>query len=67
VEILLNSEARLRGWRVQKVPLTNMTHVMKEEKRGLYRGVLARIGMYKDILTFFCRSTWKKAKNGSVA
>ncbi|NLW06373.1 MAG: glycosyltransferase [Clostridia bacterium] len=67
VEILLNSEARRHGWRVQRVPLTNMTHVMKEEKRGLYRGVLARIGMYKDIVKFFWRWTWKKAKSGSVA
>jgi glycosyltransferase involved in cell wall biosynthesis len=67
VEILLTSEARYRNWRVQKVILTNMTHVIKEEKRGLCRGVVARMGMYKDIVKFFCLWTLKKAKNDSVA
>lgn len=67
VEVLLTSEARSRGWRVQKVPLANMTHIIKEEKRGLYRGVVARIGMYKDIISFFWRLTRKKMKKSSVA
>lgn len=67
VEILLTSEAHSRGWRVDKVLLTNMTHIIKEEKRGLYRGVVARMGMYKDIVGFFWRWTRKKIKNDSVA
>ncbi|MBC7324902.1 MAG: hypothetical protein H5T99_06270, partial [Moorella sp. (in: Bacteria)] len=67
VEVLLTSEARARGWRVQKIPLANMTHIMKEEKRGLYRGVVARLGMYKDIVMFFWRLTRKKIKARPVA
>ncbi|WP_258360114.1 glycosyltransferase family 2 protein [Moorella sulfitireducens] len=67
VEVLLTSEARARGWRVQKIPLANMTHIMKEEKRGLYRGVIARMGMYKDILVYILRLTRKKIKTRPVA
>jgi len=67
VEVLLTSEARARGWRVQKIPLANMTHIMKEEKRGLYRGVVARMGMYKDILGYILRLTRKKIKARPVA
>jgi len=67
VEVLINSEARARGWRVQRIPLANMTHIMKEEKRGLYRGVLSRLGMYKDIAGFFLRLTRKKLKTRPVA
>lgn len=63
VEVLLTSEAFSRGWRVQKVPLNNMTHVMKEEKRGIYRGVMDRMRMYKDIARFFFHRTKKKIKN----
>ncbi|KYH31714.1 PIG-L family deacetylase [Neomoorella mulderi] len=67
VEVLLTSEARARGWRVQKIPLANMTHIMKEEKRGLYRGIVARMGMYKDILGYILRLTRKKIKARPVA
>lgn len=67
VEVQLTSEARARKWRVEKVPLVNMTHIMKEEKRGLYRGVVARMGMYKDIAGFFWRLTRKKLKARPVA
>ncbi|WP_338824796.1 1D-myo-inositol 2-acetamido-2-deoxy-alpha-D-glucopyranoside deacetylase [Moorella humiferrea] len=62
IEVLLTGEARARGWRVKKVPLVNMTHVMKEEKRGLWRGLVARLGMYKDILVYLLRLTGRKIK-----
>ncbi|BCV20265.1 PIG-L family deacetylase [Moorella sp. Hama-1] len=67
IEVQLTSEAKARHWRVEKVPLVNMTHIMKEEKRGLYRGVVARMGMYKDIAGFFWRLTRKKLKARPVA
>ncbi|MCG0278433.1 MAG: PIG-L family deacetylase [Thermanaeromonas sp.] len=60
IEVMLSKFAKDRGWRVKKVPLANMTHVMKEEKRGLARGVVARLGMYKDIAAFFLRQGRKK-------
>lgn len=62
VEVMLSSVAREKGWRVKKVPLFNMTHIMKEEKRGFTRGMVARLGMYKDIAGFFWRSGRKKRK-----
>ncbi|SMB92310.1 N-acetylglucosaminyl deacetylase, LmbE family [Thermanaeromonas toyohensis ToBE] len=62
IEVMLSRFAREKGWRVKRVPLANMTHVMKEEKRGLARGVVARLGMYKDIATFFWRQSLKKRK-----
>ncbi len=55
VEVMLTRFARERGLRVRRVPLANMTHVMKEEKRGIARGVVERMGMYKDITCYF----WK--------
>ncbi|MDK2821432.1 MAG: hypothetical protein PWP31_1397 [Clostridia bacterium] len=66
VEILLTSEAHSRGWRVQTVPLHNMTHVMKEEKRGFFRGLLARAGMYKDIALFFLMRKTRRIKTSPV-
>lgn len=63
VEVMLSKFAKEKGWRVKRVPLANMTHVMKEEKRGLARGVVARLGMYKDIATFFLRQGRKKGKS----
>ncbi|GFN22643.1 MAG: glycosyltransferase family 2 protein [Thermoanaerobacteraceae bacterium] len=60
VEVMLSTVARRRGWRVKKVPLFNMTHVMKEEKRGFARGIIARMGMYKDIAWFFWRAGLKR-------
>jgi len=55
VEVMLSRFAREKGLRVKRVPLANMTHVMKEEKRGITRGVVERMGMYKDITCYF----WK--------
>jgi hypothetical protein len=60
VEVMLSTIAREKGWRVKKVPLFNMTHIMKEEKRGFTRGMVARLGMYKDIAGFFWRSSLKR-------
>ena len=34
----------------KEVSLDNLSHVMKEEKMGLYKGVKARMKMYVDIV-----------------
>jgi glycosyltransferase involved in cell wall biosynthesis len=52
VEVALTSHARLSGWRVQSVPLSGITHVMKEEKMGALRGFGARMGMYWEISSY---------------
>lgn len=49
VEVALTQYARENGVRVQEVELAGMTHVMKEEKMGLARGLAARMKMYWDI------------------
>ncbi|MDI6602097.1 MAG: glycosyltransferase family 2 protein [Thermoanaerobacteraceae bacterium] len=35
---------------VKEIPLDNLTHIMKEEKMGLYKGVKARMKMYLEIV-----------------
>ena len=49
VEVALNKHFKEKG-RVKKVELKDLTHVMKEEKMGLVKGVKARTKMYIDIL-----------------
>lgn len=62
VEMILSRFARKRGLRVQKIPLFNMTHIMKEEKRGVARGIVERAGMYKDITFFFWKAGCQNKK-----
>ncbi|MCF8000889.1 MAG: glycosyltransferase [Halanaerobiales bacterium] len=49
VEIALNKHFKDKN-RVKKVPLKELTHVMKEEKMGFVEGAKARSKMYLDIL-----------------
>jgi glycosyltransferase involved in cell wall biosynthesis len=50
IELLLTRAAREQRWRVVNVPWQGVTHAMKEEKLGLFRGHLARWKMYGEIL-----------------
>ena len=49
VEMILNRHVKNKG-KVEFVELSDLTHIMKEEKRGLLKGVAARTEMYWDIL-----------------
>lgn len=49
-EVILTRSAKQSGMKVEEVVLSDVTHVMKEEKLGFARGVRARIKMYRDIL-----------------
>lgn len=49
VEIALNKLVRKHG-RLKYVELPELTHLMKEEKRGLTQGVVDRAKMYWDII-----------------
>lgn len=49
-EITLSRHARTRGYRVLKVTLEGMTHVMKTEKRRPLAGWIAHLRMYGEIL-----------------
>lgn len=42
---------------VKEVPLNNLTHIMKEEKMGLYHGIKARMKMYWDIVKTISNNT----------
>lgn len=49
VEVALTRFAKTAGISVVEVELKDMTHVMKEEKLGILRGLLARLKMYWEI------------------
>ncbi|WP_117237181.1 glycosyltransferase family 2 protein [Thermus sediminis] len=52
LELLLTRHARARGWRVRYLPLSGVSQVMKEEKRGFLRGFLHRLRMYGELLRY---------------
>lgn len=55
IEIALTHFAREHKLRVIEIPLENVTHIMKEEKLGLAKGVMARLKMYWEIAKEFNR------------
>ena len=58
VEIALTKLALKEGWTQGFVELDGVTHVMKEEKFGLSRGLVSRFKMYRDIVrSVFTRVT----------
>lgn len=58
VEIALTKLALKEGWTQGFVYLDGVTHVMKEEKFGLSRGLVSRFKMYGDIVrSVFTRLT----------
>lgn len=50
VEVAITRHAIERGWRFIDVPLTDVSQVMKEEKRGLAQGLAIRARMYWEIV-----------------
>ena len=50
IEMALTRIAEKDKIRVKQVELWDLTHVMKEEKRGLWIGLLSRIKMYWDVI-----------------
>ncbi len=49
VEVAINRYVRAHG-QIKKVRLPDLTHVMKEEKRGFWKGFKSRIKMYLEVL-----------------
>jgi glycosyltransferase involved in cell wall biosynthesis len=49
IEVALSYYARKCNLRIMEVPLFNVTHIIKEEKLGLTRGMAARMKMYWEI------------------
>lgn len=55
LEILLERAADREGWRRRDVALAGVAQVMKEEKRGWWPGVRARLAMYRDVFRAWLR------------
>ena len=55
VELALTQHIEEQGTRVQEVVLSDMSHVMKEEKLGLVKGLAARFKMYWEIVKYVTR------------
>ncbi len=49
VEVALTRFSKAAGISVVEVDLKDMTHIMKEEKLGIFRGLVARLKMYWEI------------------
>ena len=60
VEVALTKYVDKNNIRVQEVDLPDMTHVTKEEKLGIIRGVQARLKMYWDIVKILSSYNMKK-------
>ncbi|UMZ73404.1 glycosyltransferase family 2 protein [Natranaerofaba carboxydovora] len=60
VEIALNRMIEKNQIKVKEVFLENMSHVMKEEKRGVLKGLAARMKMYWEIMKYFTKTGVKK-------
>jgi glycosyltransferase involved in cell wall biosynthesis len=55
VEIFITKHAKQADWRTRDVWLAGVSQVMKEEKRGFWRGFLIRLKMYADIARAYLR------------
>jgi glycosyltransferase involved in cell wall biosynthesis len=53
VEVALTKYAEKNSIRTKEVYLEDMTHVTKEEKLGIFKGMQARFKMYWDIMKVF--------------
>lgn len=60
VEVAITGHGRRRGWRTRDVPLPGVSQVMKEEKRGWWRGQRVRWRMYREIAVQFVRQTLQR-------
>lgn len=56
IEVALSRFAKKHGLRVINVPLINVTHPMKEEKLGFFKGAAARMKMYWEIAKVIVRT-----------
>lgn len=55
IEVAITEYAKRASWRTTDVEMANVSQVMKEEKRGLWRGLKYRLWMYGDILRTYTR------------
>lgn len=53
VEVAINGYAKKKKLKIREISLENVSHVMKEEKLGWKKGIIARIKMYNEIFKYF--------------
>ena len=63
VEVSINNYVKNNG-AVEFVELKNLNHVMKEEKMGLLKGLIARLKMYWDIIRTVIKRILISKNNG---
>ncbi|WP_018963074.1 glycosyltransferase [Coprothermobacter platensis] len=56
LEVALEDFLKKHGYHEEDLVLKGVGQVMKEEKRGLWKGIIARLGMYKDIIQYKLKS-----------
>jgi glycosyltransferase involved in cell wall biosynthesis len=56
IEVALSLHAWRRGLCIQRVPWKGVTHVMKTEKMGRWRGLAIHLRMYGEILRYAARA-----------
>ena len=56
VEVAITRHGIDNEWRVVEVPLWDVTQVMKEEKRGWFKGLTVRLRMYAEIVRVLLRA-----------
>ena len=57
IEIAISEHAKKENWKMLEVAMLGVSQVMKEEKRGFWKGFRIRLEMYRDIAR-----TWMSSK-----
>ncbi|MDW7739503.1 MAG: glycosyltransferase family 2 protein [Bacillota bacterium] len=63
IEVALHQYAEEKQVAVEIVQLPDLSHVMKEEKLGFWKGILARVRMYWEILRYVLKIESKASKS----
>lgn len=61
-EVAINRYVKKNKLRAKKVKLSNITHITKEEKLGIARGMKSRVKMYWDIAKYITKPKKKTKK-----
>ena len=59
LEIAITKQVESQRLPIVKVELYHLTHVTKEEKRGILKGFVARLKMYWEIIRYYVKYTVK--------
>jgi glycosyltransferase involved in cell wall biosynthesis len=65
VELAVTNHVLREGYRMRKVVLRDVTHPMKEEKLGFWRGAWSRVKMYRQMTPYLLAGTfhrWKRRR-----